>query len=532
MKKQLRILLGCLSIGVLFTSTTLANQPIDYAKMVKLYADEMLRNGQDHYGKQSSPLFSTALLRESKPTLLPYPQFQRRKEKSNPGNRWVFETYFLNIPMLGSPKNGSRENGDHGMEKPHKQTISGDDPLDNLGVYKAFFLLSDYTGIKKYKKEATKSLKWFYEHTQGPSGLYPWGEHMGWDFRHDYVTYHIKGHEDFILNPYKGNSAEPITELYQSWEHEPRGMYTEWEPFLEILADLPAGKDEFYKPIEKYSLGIWEQHFFDKDNGFYNRHGDYFGLKRSIEGTYGSDMMFPKYTGYFMETWSVAYQHSDNPQFKSQISEYIRKLIKGNKIIRNKFGFRASLITGGEYDTRQCLQMAYQAIKSGKRIEKENTELGMEMISFGKSEIDFFCNYIGNDIDKYKSGDPETLYYAYLATEDNRLLEMYYKIIAGIISDGDKMMYYNAGEAAKCIESMLNMYQLSGDKKYLKEAGKRGEQAVNLYFTKDSCLPKCVPANYITCVDNKIWRTFYYAHLGSDDLMAALMKLSIALKNP
>lgn len=489
----------------------------------------MIRNGQDHYGAVYSPLFSTALTRGNTVTLLPYPKFQRRDSLSAPGNHWEFEKYFLNIPMLGAERNGSGKNGDHGMEKPHKQILSGDNPMDNLGLYKTFYILSDLTGADYYKKSAEESLKWFYENTQGPSGLYPWGEHMGWDFRYDYVTYHIKGYEDFIINPYRGADSEPVTEMYQSWQHEPRGNYIDWDPFLNILAKLPAKENEFYKPIEKYALGIWEQHFFDKEKGFYNRHGDYFALKRGIEGTYGGDMMFPKYTGYFAETWALAYENSDNEFFKSQISEYLYKLIKGNESLHNQYGFRPSLITGGDYDTRQCLQMAYQIIKAARRIGPQNPELSRYMTQYGKMEIDFFCQYVGHDIAKYQSGNPETLYYAYKVTKDERLLEYFREIAEKIVKQGDELMYYNADGASTCIRTMVWASQLFGNKSFLNEAVKRGKQAVKLYMTADSSLPKCVPANELTTVSGEKWRTCYYAHLGSDDLMCAFAELASVL---
>lgn len=503
------------------------SQYYNYVEIVKAYADEMLINGQDHYGEIYSPLFSTALTRaDGVASLLPYPVFQSRETSSTPGDHWLFETYFVNIPMLGAERNGSGKNGNHGMEKPHKQIVSGDNPLDNLGVYKTFYKLSELLGTQTYKTAAQNSLEWFYKNTQGPSGLYPWGEHLGWDFRYDYVTYHIKGYEDFIINPYRGENTEPIMEMYQSWQHEPRGMYVDWEPFLHILAKLPATQNEFYKPIEKYALGIWEQHFFDKEKGYYNRHGDYFGLKRGIEGKYGGDMMFPKYTGYFIETWAIAYEYSENYLFKAQISDCIHKLVKANEELHNQYGFRPSLISGGNYDTRQCLQMAYQIIKSGKRMEKENPALSEYMIQYGKKEIDFFCNYVDNNLKKYQSKDPETLYYAYIVTKDERLLKLYEIVAQDIIKNGNTQMRYNAGQAGKCIETMVRAYELFGKKQYLKEAEKRGKQAVELYFTKESVLPKCVPADEITTVNGEKWTTYYYSHLGSDDLMYSLAELA------
>mgnify|MGYP001454458306 FL=1 len=502
----------------------------DYVKLVRSYADEMIINGCDHYGEVFSPLFSTALRRDTT-NLLPYPQFQRREQGFSPGNHWSFESYFLNIPMLGSSKNGSGNNGEHGMEKPHKQTISGDDPLDNLGVYKTLYALTDLTGDYKYKSDAMESLKWFYLHTQGPSGLYPWGEHLGWDFRYDYVTYHMKGYENFIINPYRGEIREPITELYQSWEHEPRGSYTEWEPFLKILSELPTRENEYYKPIEKYALGIWEEHFFDKEKGYYNRHGDYFGMKRGIDGAYSGNMMFAKYSGYFIMTWAWALISSNNNEFKEQVVKYMHKLIKANWKLHKEFGYRPALLDRHEYDSRQCLQMAFQMIKAGQMINTQYPELAKEAINYGYMEIEYFCEYVAGDISKYKSKDPETIYYAYVVSKDVRLIELFQKLVESIIENRDKLIRYNADQAAKVIECLLNAYELLEHKSYIKECTDCANAAIKLYMTSDSPLPKCVPADTLITVDGCKWKTFYYSHLGSDDLMAAIAHLALVLTN-
>lgn len=517
-----------ISLLVLFFSCGLANAS-GFQEVVRAYAEEMIAKGQDCYGAVHSPLFSTALQRN--PTrLFPYPEFQLR-EHSRPGDRWNYETYFLNIPMLGAPKNGSGSNGDHGMEKPHKQTVSGANPLDNLGLYKAFYTLSEVTGDAKYKEIATRSLRWFYLHTQGPSGLYPWGEHMGWDFRYDYVTYHTPGYENFTLNPYPEHKKEPLTELYQSWQHEPRGMYTDWEPFLDILAELPAKEGEVYTPLEKYALGIWEEHFFDKENGLYNRHGDYFAYKRGIEGRYGGDMMFAKYTGYFVDTWSLAFQHSGNKAFREEIVTCIGKLVEANERLHDQYAYRPVLISGGKYDSRQCLQMAYQIMKAGKRIAQEYPVIGEKAIRYAQKELDYFCRFVGENLDNYVTKDPETIYYAYIHTQDERLLSLFRLLALEVMQNGEKDLSYNARKAARNIFCLVQASRLLKDSRFLKEAGKQGKLAVELYFTPDSPLPKCVPADELTTVDGSKWTTYYLSLLGCDDLMAALIDLDVALRS-
>ncbi|MDP7133427.1 MAG: hypothetical protein QF437_23230, partial [Planctomycetota bacterium] len=44
-----------------------------------------------------------------------------------------------------------------------------------------------------------------------------------------------------------------------------------------VLARLPATRDGGNPPLEKYALGIWNAHFWDKETCYFCRHGDYTG---------------------------------------------------------------------------------------------------------------------------------------------------------------------------------------------------------------------------------------------------------------
>ena len=186
--------------------------PADYVRLVRAYADAMIAHGRDdqRYGEKTSPLFATALRRDTPvPQLLPYPQFFKNS-KPVPGHLWNFcpppDHGFYNIPKVG--------------EDSHKQTVSGDDPHDQLGLYRALYMLTELTGEPKYRNAVDEALTWFFDHTQNPrSGLYPWGEHLGWDFWHDYPRYFVPGHEDFAdpARRYREptyNGKPIVTEMY------------------------------------------------------------------------------------------------------------------------------------------------------------------------------------------------------------------------------------------------------------------------------------------------------------------------------
>ncbi|MEE9462562.1 MAG: hypothetical protein V3V53_12065, partial [Bacteroidales bacterium] len=253
---KLRKKLICLiALSGLLSGITPVDAQTDLLKILEDYADAMIADGRDdnRYGENTSPLFATMLRRDTdRPEMLPYPQIPPLKEKSEPGHRWLYYTgtNFINIPFLAG-------------EKLHKLTVSGEDVLENYGLYRMLYVLSELTNNSKYKDAADEALTWWYKNTQGPSGLFPWGEHLGWDFRFDYITYHIPGHEDFYNNPkydYDNTPQEqwvekfsPITQLYQGFQHEPRIEDLSAEILLENLKNLPLEKGETFTPLEKFA---------------------------------------------------------------------------------------------------------------------------------------------------------------------------------------------------------------------------------------------------------------------------------------
>jgi len=293
---------------------------IDFLKAATDFADCMIEYGRDRYGKIHSPLFSNILTREKRPRTTPYPRFAELSEKSR--ERWAKK-----LEEWSGPKAGYyyfhkfdfnkilNYPAGLGGEGPHKVTLYGCDPYEDRQLYYMLFDLTRITGRERYKAEAVKALNWWFDNTQGPSGLYPWGEHLGWDFVYDCPTY------------FDG----PSRHLYAACYHEIKDTV----PFLDILASRPAKRTGDRTPLEKYALGIWEWHFWDKSRAIYCRHGDYQGA----DDRKGSLLGFPAHLGAYMRVWAAAYLETKDPGAGRRIGGAFNTVLDAQIARAKKYGF-------------------------------------------------------------------------------------------------------------------------------------------------------------------------------------------------
>ena len=129
----------------------------DYLAIVRGYADAMIERGRDHYGPQNSPLFASFLKLE--PTI----------EQPTPGARDVTNRTLLPPFNLSGYRGGDR-------------MWTAANPMHDENLYQVMYALAKVTGQKRYAEEADRTLKWFFEHGQSKeTGLFAWGEHLGWD---------------------------------------------------------------------------------------------------------------------------------------------------------------------------------------------------------------------------------------------------------------------------------------------------------------------------------------------------------------
>ena len=217
--------------------------PADYLAAVRAYADTLLKAGRDCYGKVTSPLIAAALDRKT-----------------------------LKLPKAGSIA------GIRGGDR----VLTGANPMHDQGLYQVLYALSAVTGEKRYAAEADRTLKWFFEHCQGPAtGLMAWGEHMGWDFNRE--------------SPAGRNTHE---------------FFRPWVLWDRVYALSP-------KPCEAFARGLWDHQIHNKTTGEFSRHARW-----DKHGT-GTRNEYPRHGGFCIATWAAAYRRTKNPVYAQAVTSLL-----------------------------------------------------------------------------------------------------------------------------------------------------------------------------------------------------------------
>jgi len=341
--------------------------PFEPLEVAKRFADHMLEHGRDRYGKVHSPLFSNSLTREARPRLTPYPLFaasdpklaEKRRLEKRPDLRQQYPgvtfTRFLEHDF------NRCTNYPAGLEDagPHKVTVYGTDPFEDRDLYVLLFELTARTGDLKYGREANRALEWWFTNTQSSTtGLYPWGEHMGWDLEHDMPTY------------FEG----PSKLLYHSAFHEVKDEV----PFLNILARFPDR-------LERYAMGVWERHFWDKERAFYCRHGDYTGEDNRL----GSALGFPAHLGAYLDIWSAALARGRSEEVRGRLTAIVHKVLDMAIARSQKHGFFPFTFEPELYGTAaredvQARRLGLQSMRIAKRLEPVNPDLAAKLRKLGE----------------------------------------------------------------------------------------------------------------------------------------------------
>ncbi|MDP6542384.1 MAG: hypothetical protein QGH60_00250 [Phycisphaerae bacterium] len=336
---------------------------IDFLKAATDFADCMIEYGRDRYGKTHSPLFSNILTREKQPRTTPYPLFtelstrqktewaKRCQQWSGPKAGYYYFHKFDFNKILNYPKA-------LGGEGPHKVTLYGCDPYEDRQLYYMLFDLTRITGQKRFKAEAVKALKWWFDNTQGPSGLYPWGEHLGWDFIYDCPTYF----------------AGPSKHLYAACYHEIKDTV----PFLDIMPEAS---------LTKYALGIWESHFWDKSRAIYCRHGDYQGA----DDRKGSLLGFPAHLGAYMRVWAAAYLRTKDLGVRKKIGAVFNTVLDAQIARARKYGFVPFTFevdvkgkSPGKSAPGQSIRLAHHAAELSSTMRAADTGIADKLMALAK----------------------------------------------------------------------------------------------------------------------------------------------------
>lgn len=238
------------SLSFLFLAT-LATRADDLAARalatVRAYADTMLARGTDTYGRDRTPLLASALDRIA----------------------------------LALPADLPRRTEGMRMQD---YVVSGANPMHDENLYRLLYALTTVTGEPRYAAAADAALKFFLTHCQSrETGLFAWGEHLGWDFRTE--------------SPVADRS---IHEFYRVWAL--------WDRSYVLAPEACA----------RFARGVWDHQIGDQATGNFNRHAKY-----AKHGP-GTGHEFPRHAGFYIQTWAAAFAHTHDPVFLTAIETLAR----------------------------------------------------------------------------------------------------------------------------------------------------------------------------------------------------------------
>jgi len=465
-----------------------AKKRTDYLEIVKAYADTMLERGRDRYGLEHSPLFATMLDRKT------YEMFSEEQQR----RLWRIR--------LEDWENWGIRNRD--------RIFKGANPHHDEDLYQVLYALAKITGDIDYSREADKTIKWFMQRCQSPAtGLLAWGEHMGWDFHTETIIRHGGLHNAGILR-------ECIT-------HEFGRPWVLWEKSFDLAPTA----------CERFARGLWEHQIHDHKTGNFSRHAVY------TEHRTFPDSEFPRHGGFYIAAWAEAYKRTKKPVFAQALDTLVTHFEKHRS---PKSGIIPAVGPGSIAWPFSNLSLAIDLWEGSEKVPPELAEkmrkcasrtdavmLGMKHdlrpegkgflsnVELHSLEPDARGGYSGRG-NGSEAGVANNCMVRYKQVG----LEGYRSLIldaAAPYLEGEFDFTYavRPGAFGGVIWLMLNVYELTGDRQYLDRADYFGRQAVKLFLSDGSPLPKTN-----TKYDH------YEAVTGGDTLMMALLRLWIAQNRP
>jgi hypothetical protein len=431
-------------------------RPPDYLELVKAYADTMIKGGRDTYGEQHSPLFASAMSRKT-----------------------------LKIGMF--PEIPGVRTGD--------RSLAGANPQTEYGLYSLLYELTQLTGEKKYAKEADRALEFFFKNCQSPkTGLMAWGEHIYWNFHRESM-----GGKDS--------------------KHEICGEWPFWDQCYRLAPDA----------CWKFALGQWDHQVADKQTGDFSRHA-----KWSKHGP-GRGADFPRYAGQMIACWADAYARKENETKKAR-SELLRAIT--TLVARMESNMRmkaAGYLLAGTDKTHSAICWPGSNLELARCLWKSascvNSELAKRMKKLAlQQDTDFlglphtiasgggFVSTIESTTGKPRSRSMNKPYtetwntgyghgiHAYMANtcysrlrqienENEELAAKYRRLILAaaeqyLTAEPDPKRVLKPRAFAGVIRLLLNMHEMSGEKKYLDRADHFGRLGIKLFLGDGLALPK------------------------------------------
>jgi len=510
----MKMALAFLALGICCSSA--ATENVSYLDTVRAYADTMMDKGRGRWGEQPSPLFATMMNRETH-DLFHFKEIERvvkvgvhvaRPKTSDNGKNHNLPAFFA----AGRAKD----------ERMYDSANVGQDEF----LYSLLYLLSDMTGAPKYAQAADDALRYFWLNCQDPNtGLMCWGEHLGW---------YLPGNVAFAPS---GNGR-----IHELW-------YTPWPHFDRCFR---MGTD-VVKAIQRFALGEWTYQIYDHEKSLWNRHAMLDGFPNVAR----TGAEFPRLIGQMTRHWALAYEHSHDEAFRTEMLRAIDSIISNTLKRRKPSGAVGSRVGTDDKSNelwvlQHALNLALLHEVAGKLPDSPLRRRVLELRDSFRNAVVKKLDHplttdrgyvIFADVTTLKPGINKRPGYSSLWSSHStaamalRLLE--YDAAAGdndaralalkgaaLYLRDDALSYpprMLPGTMADAIELIVRAYKLTNDGRYLKQGDRFGRDAIRLFLDTMSPLPKIMAAN------DKATRQNYDSATRGDDLMLALLKLHVAI---
>ena len=455
--------------------------------VVKFYADAMIENGRDVYGKEQSPLFAAAMDRSTM-------------------NIGILEN-FESIP-------GVREND---------RSVGGANPQEDKALYMILYELSRLTDDKKYAGEADKALEYFFKNCQSDeTGLMAWGEHLYWDFREDTCRgtdmHEIEGEWPFWDQSYRLAPEASWRYVLGQWDNQVHCRATgDFSRHARWSTRQTFGGYEFPRYAGQMIVD-WADALAREENANKERRGELLDAISTIVDRMEDNMHISE-SGYLIAGREERGDHINVVWMDSNL-ELARCLFKAaplitgtdedlatrmiNLAVKQDMGFHKAphkITEGGGFAATLHSKTGEPRFR-----EMNNPYTAVWATAYGQSTHANMANRCYARFEQLKNFDPE--------------LAINYRVL--ILAAADQYLSASPDTAelqkpdafAFVIELMINVYKMTGEEKYLERAKYFGQIGMDIFLSDGLPLPKATNRH-----------SHYEAITGGPDFMYSLLHL-------
>jgi hypothetical protein len=452
----------------------------DYLALVKAYAQAMITQGRDTYGKEHSPLFAAAL---------------NRKTMS-----------IGDFPKIAGVRQGDR-------------SMRGANPQEEYGLYSILYRLTDLTGDGQYAQAADDAFAFFFKHCQSKrTGLMTWGEHLYWDFEKEAPGRDNGPHEVCGEWPFWNRCYEMAPEAcwrfaMGQWDHQIADKQSgDFSRHARWSSHGPGRGCDFPRYAGQM-IACWADAYSRQENATHARRAELAEAITVVVGRMEANSRATK-TGYLLAgtdgnhrrivwpasnlelarcLWKAA------PHMDSQLAQRMKKLALQQDIDFHQIDHR--ITTNGGFAATVDSTTGQPRSRSMNRPYTEVWATG-----YGYGIHAGIANKCFTRLQQLKTGHPE------LAAKYRSLILAAADQYLTTTPDTTKLL--KPGAFASVITLLLNAYKLTSDPAYLQRANDFGHLGVTLFLSDGRPLPQASNQH-----------THYETITGGPEFMAALLQL-------